>query len=84
MVVLDVHTWAGLLADGVATYLRLASEGRSSAPPPYAAAQTSVPPSHQAGGLPPHVLDEMITPPSVTEATTRHLGVPAEPKRRDE
>jgi hypothetical protein len=75
---------ATMLADGVSTYLRLASEGKSQAAPPYTQAQTYVPPppSH-AGSLTPADTGEMVPPPSVTEGTTRHLGVPAERNRRD-
>ena len=84
------HVWwfwmflpaAGLLASGVANYLRLASEGKgTAAAQPYATAPTPVAPQRPASALPPPVPNEMIQPPSVTEATTRHLGVPAERKR---
>src|SRR5687768_14235434 len=76
---------AGLLADGVGTYLRLASEGKPHAPPPpYTPAQTTVPPPpRHAGSLSPADTGEMVPPPSVTEGTTRHLSVPAEHKRSD-
>jgi len=75
---------AAMLSDGVATYLRLAAEGKSQAPArPYAPPQTSVAPPRRAGALPPPETGEMVPPPSVTEATTRHLGVPAERQRRD-
>jgi hypothetical protein len=75
---------AALLAEGVSTYLRIASEARPHAPHPDRPAQTSVPPPpHHAGSLTPADTGEMIPPPSVTEGTTRHLGVPAERKRRD-
>ncbi len=90
------HVWwfwmflpaAKLLADGVSTYLRLATEGKSqaadTAPLAYAPAHPSVaPPSRRAGSLSPADTGEMIPPPSVTEGTTRHLGVPAERERRD-
>ena len=74
---------AVLLSRGVAAYLRLAAERKEQARQPDAAAQTSFAPSRQASELPPPGTDEMIQPHSVTEATTRHLGLPAEPKRRD-
>jgi hypothetical protein len=73
---------AAMLADGVGTYLRLASEGKPHAQP-YTPPQTAVPPPHRAGSLAPADTGEMVPPPSVTEGTTRHLGVPAERKRRD-
>lgn len=78
---------AGLLADGVSTYLRLASEGKSQAAqaPQHAYTQplSSVAPPRPAGSLPTADTGEMIPPPSVTEGTTRHLAVPAERERRD-
>lgn len=75
---------AALLSEGVAAYLRLASEGKSHAPQTYTPAQTSVaPPPRRAGSLTPADTGEMIPPPSVTEGTTRHLAVPAERKRGD-
>ncbi len=69
------------LADGVSTYLRLSGEGKGRDRQPYAPPQTAVPPSRPASALPPGDTGEMIPPPSVTEGTTRHLGVPAERKR---
>ncbi|HEX8337093.1 MAG TPA: zinc ribbon domain-containing protein [Pyrinomonadaceae bacterium] len=71
------------LADGVSTYLRISGEGRRGDSQPYVPPQTAVPPPHHASALPPRDTGEMIPPPSVTEATTRHLGVPAERKRGD-
>lgn len=86
------HVWwfwmflpaAGLLGDALSTHLRLAAEEkRHAAPQAYAPAQTSVPPPRRAGSLSPGDTGEMVPPPSVTEGTTRHLGVPAEHGRRD-
>ena len=86
------HNWwcwmflpaAGMLAVGVGAYLRLASAGKSRAAQPYTPAQTFVaPPPRRAGSLSPADTGEMVPPPSVTEGTTRHLGVPAERKGRD-
>ena len=75
---------AAMLADGVGVYLRLASEGKQHVPPQtYTPVQPAVPPPHYAGSLSPGDTGEMIPPPSVTEGTTRHLGVPAERKRGD-
>lgn len=76
---------AAMLADGVATYLRLASEGK----PPAAYVQTppqplfTQSPPRPVGSLSPADTGEMVPPPSVTEGTTRHLAVPAERERRD-
>jgi hypothetical protein len=76
---------AAMLADGVSTYLRLASEGKShAASHSYTPMQPAVPPPPRpVGSLTPADTGEMIPPPSVTEGTTRHLGVPAERKRSD-
>ena len=74
-----------MLATGVATYLRLAEEKkRPAAPPFYTPPQTAVPHAPRVGELPPRNTGEMIPPPSVTEGTTRHLGVPVERSRGDE
>ncbi|HEX8559900.1 MAG TPA: zinc ribbon domain-containing protein [Pyrinomonadaceae bacterium] len=75
---------AAMLAEGVSTYLRLASEGKGAPPAqPYASAQAAVQPPRAASALPPRDTGEMIPPPSVTEGTTRHLGIPVERERRD-
>ena len=69
------------LADGVSTFLRLGEERRRRDSLPYVPAQTAVPPPRYASALPPRDTGEMSPPPSVTEATTRHLGVPVERER---
>ena len=78
---------AGLLADGVSTYLRLGMEAKNRSQPTtplaYASPQTSVAPTRTAGSLSQADTGEMIPPASVTEGTTRHLAVPAERERRD-
>jgi hypothetical protein len=75
----------GMLADGVSTYLRLAEEKkRPAAPPFYTPPQTAVPHAPRVNDLPPRNTGEMIPPPSITEGTTRHLGVPVERARKDE
>ncbi|HEY0170186.1 MAG TPA: zinc ribbon domain-containing protein [Pyrinomonadaceae bacterium] len=79
---------AGMLADGVSTYLRLASEGKSHAAHADPHAHTPprpsfAPPPRSVGSLPTADTGEMVPPPSVTEGTTRHLGVPVERERRD-
>lgn len=71
------------LADGVSTYLRLTSEGKMSDQQTYTTAQTAVPPRRPLSALPPRDTGEMLPPPSVTEGTTRHLGVPVARKRGD-
>lgn len=75
-----------LLADGVSTYLRLAEEKKTNAaaPPFYTPPPTAVPHAPRVGELPQRNTGEMIPPPSVTEGTTRHLGVPVERKRGEE
>jgi len=76
----------GMLADGVSTYLRLAEEKKKTdaAPPFYTPPQTAVPHAPRVSELPPRNTGEMIPPPSVTEGTTRHLGVPVERTRGEE
>lgn len=69
------------LADGVGTYLRILSEGKKSEPQTYVPPASAIPPPRRASALPPRDTGEMIPPPSVTEGTTRHLGVPVERKR---
>ena len=46
--------------------------------------QTAVPPTPRLNELPQRNTGEMIPPPSVTEATTRHLGVHVERARGEE
>jgi zinc-ribbon domain len=76
----------GSLADGVSTYLRLAEEKKMKgvAQPFYTPPQTAVPPTPRLNELPPRDTGKMVPPPSVTEGTTRHLGVPVERARKDE
>ncbi|HEV7889895.1 MAG TPA: zinc ribbon domain-containing protein [Pyrinomonadaceae bacterium] len=76
----------GMLADGVSTYLRLAEEKKTTAaaPPFYTPPPTAVPHAPRVGELPQRNTGEMIPPPSVTEGTTRHLGVPVERTRGEE
>ncbi len=69
---------------GVAMYLRLKEERKRLAPPAFAPAQQAVPPPPSyAASLPPRETGEIIPPPSVSEGTTRHLGVPVERGRKN-
>jgi hypothetical protein len=72
---------AGMISKGVGMYLRLQEERKRLAPPVYNPAPTAVPPPRQVSALPQRDTGEMIPPPSVTEGTTRHLGIPVERKR---
>ncbi|MBV9928655.1 MAG: zinc ribbon domain-containing protein [Acidobacteria bacterium] len=72
---------AALLAKGVGMYLRLQEDRKRIAPPAHNPAYTAVPPPRHVSALPQRETGEMIPPPSVTEGTTRHLGVPVERKR---
>ncbi|HJQ32547.1 MAG TPA: zinc ribbon domain-containing protein [Pyrinomonadaceae bacterium] len=75
---------AGMLADGISTLARLKEERRRLAAPQHQPTQAYVPPPPRASALPPRETGEIIAPPpSVTEGTTRHLGVPAERTRGD-
>ncbi|HEV2859578.1 MAG TPA: zinc-ribbon domain-containing protein [Pyrinomonadaceae bacterium] len=67
-----------MLGRGVALYMRMKEDQRRLAPPAFAPAQQAVPPPAYAAGLPARDTGEIIPPPSVTEGTTRHLGVPVE------
>ena len=69
------------LADGVGMFLRLKGEGKGSETPAYRPPPAAVPPPRPVSALPQRETGEMIPPPSVTEATTRHLGVPVEHER---
>ncbi|HYN84037.1 MAG TPA: zinc ribbon domain-containing protein [Pyrinomonadaceae bacterium] len=74
------------LGDGVGTYLRLRQNERRQAPAArFAPAQTtSLNQPPRASALPPRDTGEMVQQPaSVTEATTRHLGVPVERGPKD-
>ena len=72
-----------LLGSGVATYLRLKEERQKLAPPQFVPAQNSMPAPASAATLPPRDTGKMVAPPSVTEGTTRHLGVPVERRPKD-
>lgn len=74
---------ATMLADGVATYMRIVEDRKKLAPPAYVPAQTSVPPPQRVSALPPRNTGEIVPPPSVTEGTTRHLSVPAARRPED-
>jgi hypothetical protein len=71
---------AGMLADAVSTYLRLRERRAQLAPPPYA---PMFAPNARAGQLPERSTGELIQPPSVTEAATRHLATPPAQRRED-
>lgn len=75
----------GMLSSGISASLRLVEERRRLARPSYPDSQPAVSPAKGADALPPsRVTGEIIQPPpSVTEGTTRHLGVPADRTRRD-
>jgi len=70
-----------MIGRGVALHFRMKEEQKRLAPPAFAPSQTTAlpqPPAY-AAGLPSRNTGEMVTPPaSVTEGTTRHLGVPVE------
>ena len=60
-------------------YARHKSEKSSVAPSAYERGEDELVAPRRASALPPRDTDELIdAPPSVTEATTRHLGVPVE------
>ena len=75
------------LGGGIAEYVRYKHSGEREQGWPEEEsrpAAAAVPPA-RASALPPRNTSEMVQPPSVTEGTTRHLGVRAEaPARRAE
>lgn len=73
-----------MIGGGVGMYLRVREERARLAPPAFAPAPASLAPPPNATGLPPRRhTGELVQPPSVTEATTRHLNVPAERTPKD-
>ena len=74
------------LGGGVGSLVRLREDKNRLAPPAFAPAPASLnPPTQRMADLPPRRnTGELLQPPaSVTEATTRHLGVPAERQPKD-
>lgn len=72
------------LGKGIGTLARLSEEKKRAAPAAFAADTTHLEQPRRAAALPPRDTEELIAPPpSVTEATTRHLGVPVERKPKD-
>jgi hypothetical protein len=69
------------LASGIGGFARLAGEGKRRETQTYVPPTTAIPPPRPVSALPQRDTGEMIPPPSVTEATTRHLGVPVERER---
>ncbi len=73
-----------MIGGGVGMYLRVREEQKRLAPPAFAPAPTAIHTPTRAGDLPPRRnTGEIVQPPSVTEATTRHLGMPSERPSRD-
>ncbi|MBA3239671.1 MAG: zinc ribbon domain-containing protein [Acidobacteria bacterium] len=72
-----------MLGNGVAEYMRVREDRQRLAPPSFVPAQGAVPARPRASELPPRNTGEMVKPPSVTEGTTRHLGVPVERQPKD-
>ena len=73
------------LGEGVGTLLRVRAEQQKLAPPPFRPASV-MPSATHAHELPPPVHSATYVPPgvpSVTEATTRHLGAPNERPSND-
>ena len=74
------------LGDAVATYMKIREDRLGLAPPrqSFAPAQSSVAAPPRAAELSaPRDTGRMVAPPSVTEGTTRHLGVPVERRPKD-
>jgi len=71
---------AAMLSKAVTTYLRLQEEKKRRELPSYVAPPAAVAPPRPVSALPRRETGEVVPPPSVTEGTTRHLGVPVERK----
>jgi len=72
-----------MLGNGVAEYMRVKEDRQRLSPPSFVPAQGAVHASPRASELPSRNTGEMVKPPSVTEGTTRHLGVPVERQPKD-
>jgi hypothetical protein len=74
---------AGMLADAVSTFLRLRERRAQHALPTNAYAPPAINPPPRAAQLRERDTGELSQPPSVTEATTRHLSTAPKPRRED-
>jgi zinc-ribbon domain len=74
---------AGMLADGVSTFLRLRERRARLATPAYAPGAPLFAPPRHVGGLAARSTGELAQPPSVTEAATQHLATPPKRARED-
>ena len=73
-----------MIGGGVGMYLRVREERGRLAPPTFSPAPASLSSPPRATGLPPQRhTGEIVQPPSVTEATTRHLNMPVERTPKD-
>ena len=73
-----------MIGRGVGMYLRVREERGRLAPPAFEPAPASLSSPPHAAGLPPQRhTGEIVRPPSVTEATTRHLNMPVERTPKD-
>ncbi len=71
-----------MLGGGVAEYVRYKHSKGEEPKLPGSEVRAAVPPA-RVSALPPRNTSEMVPPPSVTEGTTRHLGVKAERPAKD-
>lgn len=72
------------LGKGVGALVRINEDRKRTAPATLTQDTTLLNQPRRASALPPRDTDELIAPPpSVTEATTRHLGIPVERKPKD-
>ncbi len=79
-----IPAFAGF-GDAVATYMRIREDRQRLAPPSqsFVPAQSRIAAPPRAAELPARDTGRMVAPPSVTEGTTRHLGVPVERRPKD-
>jgi len=72
-----------MIGGGVAEYIRYQHSGEREPDRPEGEARPAAVPPARVSALPPRNTSEMVPPPSVTEGTTRHLGIKAERPAKD-
>ncbi|HKQ52109.1 MAG TPA: hypothetical protein VJT74_07060, partial [Pyrinomonadaceae bacterium] len=71
-----------MIGGGLAEYIRYKHSRDKEQDLPDVESRPAVPPA-RVSALPPRNTSEMVPPPSVTEGTTRHLGIKAERPAKD-
>jgi hypothetical protein len=72
-----------MIGGGIAEYMRFKQSSGDEVEPPHTSESIpAMPPTARMSALPPRNTSELVQPPSVTEGTTRHLGIRAEAPTR--